>query len=331
MKRYLLCMLMSITLFAKQERSPMNQFYYGTRILITGGCGFIGSHIAETLVARGAHVTILDNLSTGSLDNIASFHDDITFINGSITDFYTCMHATQNQDIIFHCAAFISVPASVERPRECHDVNVTGIINMLEAARQNDVSRFIFSSSAAVYGTREGVCSETDPCAPTSPYGLSKQMGELYCAHYAVYYGLGTVCLRYFNVYGPRQNPNGAYAAAVAKFRNCMEHDESITIFGDGMQTRDFIPVREVVNANLTAGMSEPSTMRGDIYNVATGISVTLLELVDTLREKFPTYSKEIQFAPERAGDIKHSSAHVAKLQGLLNASCSPTHSTSSG
>lgn len=291
-------------------------FYANLAVLVTGGAGFIGSHLVEQLVECGARVTVLDNLSTGNLDNLKNVMHKITFIHGDITDKKVCLAATHEQDIIFHLAAFISVPDSIEMPEECHATNVDGTFNLLESARINKVKRFVFSSSAAVYGTRDGVCAETDHCHPESPYGFTKRIGELYCQQYAHNYGMHTVILRYFNVYGDRQNPDGAYAAVVAKFKKAMHENSPITIFGDGNQTRDFINVKDVACANLTLGM-HAHACAGEIFNIGTGTSISLLELIAMLKKDFPQFNQGILFRPARAGDIKHSSALCTKYQAI--------------
>lgn len=295
----------------------MQHYYKNKQVLVTGGAGFIGSHIAEELVSYGAYVTVLDNLSTGNLENVAHIKDHITFIEGSITDMQTCLDATRGKSHIFHLAAFISVPQSLEEPQACHAINVDGTFNLLEAARQNNVKRFVFSSSSAVYGPALTTCNETTSCNPTSPYGFSKLIGEYLCKQYAVNFGVDTVCMRYFNVYGNRQNPNGQYAAVVAKFKDCMRQNLPITIFGDGLQTRDFIPVEQVAQTNLLLGMLPADDVSGEIFNVATGRSISLIELFNLLKKEFPFYALEPQFAPERTGDIKHSAADCSKLQKI--------------
>ncbi len=292
--------------------------YKGMPVLVTGGCGFIGSHLAHELVTQGAHVTILDNCSTGTVANIAPFKDDVVFIQKSITDPEVCLEATKGQHIIFHLAALVSVPLSLDNPALCHQTNVEGTFNILEAARLNGVQRCVFSSSAAVYGPQPGICSEQLPCKPRSPYGYSKWLGELYCQQYAQVYGLQTVSLRYFNVYGPRQNPRGHYASAVAKFKECMKHNQSIVIFGNGQQTRDFIPVADVVQANLTLGMVKLHKS-GDVYNVATGTSITLLNLIEHLKEEYPDYNAPLIFNAPRPGDIHHSAADCSKYKTILS------------
>jgi UDP-glucose 4-epimerase len=296
----------------------MKQFYHDKKILITGGCGFIGSHIAEKLVHLGAEVSIIDDLSTGFLDNIQPISNSITLTVGSITDQALCNQVTQDKDIIFHLAAFISVPQSVENPIRCHEININGTLTLLEAARKNKVKKFVFSSSSAVYGNTQGTACETDLCDPTSPYGMSKLVGELYCRQYAIHYNLATVCLRYFNVYGPRQSRDGLYAAAVSTFNHRLEKNLPITIFGDGTQTRDFIPVHEVVNANLRCGMLATPLMNGQSFNIATGTSMSINELLCKLRKNFPLYTAAISFSNARPGDAKNSGANCTKYQTLV-------------
>ncbi len=298
--------------------STSSDFYKNLPMLVTGGAGFVGSHISEKLVELGADVTILDNLSSGSTENIDHIKDDITFINEDITDFDSCLRATKNQAFIFHLAAVVSVPESLEKPDHCFSVNTTGTINLLEAAVSNGgVARFIFSSSSAVYGLSDKPCIEAMPCHPQSPYGMSKLMAERACATYATAHSLETICLRYFNVYGKRQNPFGQYAAVVAKFRKLMAENQPIMIFGDGSQTRDFISVEKVVNANINLAKLPASIMKGDIFNIASGTSITLLELIEQLKKGFPEYNAPIIFQPAREGDIKFSSADCSKFHSL--------------
>ncbi len=322
LKRLCLYSLYGITINIQADiKESMHQYYKDKKVLVTGGCGFIGSHLVEKLVSYGAHVTILDDLSTGSLENIQSCKDKIFFIQGSITDKEVCRSAVADNTHLFHLAAFISVPQSLEDPSTCHTININGTFNILEASRGTHVQRFIFSSSSAVYGTPEGKCSEESPCNPESPYGFSKLIGEELCLQFNHCYGLETVALRYFNVFGDRQNPDGQYAAVVAKFTNLINQNRPVTIFGDGLQTRDFIPVDQVVMANLLVGMAPSNALKERVFNVATGKSITLLELFEQLKERFPHYQLAPQFLPARSGDIKESSADCSRLAGLLNQS----------
>ncbi len=313
----ILCFIFTYIHPQTDREQRMQEYYRDKKVLITGGCGFIGSHIAHTLTTYGAQVTILDDLSTGNVANIASIEDKVTFIKGSVTNKAICAQAVAGKSHVFHLAAFISVPQSVEQPDVCHAVNVDGTFNMLEAARTAGCTRFVFSSSAAVYGTPDGLCTESTACRPLSPYGFSKLIGEQLCMQYAQTYGLETVMLRYFNVYGERQDPHGHYAAVVAKFADLMKQNKPVTIFGDGLQTRDFIPVAKVVEANLMVAMLPPEQVMARQFNVATGTSITLIELLDELKKAYPNYSKEPQFAPARAGDIKESRADCSQLQAL--------------
>lgn len=314
---FLLAFIAIIPLEAYKRRS-METFYRNKKVLVTGGCGFIGSHLAERLVSLGADVTILDDLSTGSLDNIAAIRSSITLIIASITDLAVCEQATKDKEIVFHLAAFISVPQSVEEPLRCHKVNINGTLFLLEASRNNGIKRFIFSSSSAVYGSTLTIAKESDICKPTSPYGMSKYVGELYCQQYSSHYQLKTVCLRYFNVYGPRQDPHGPYAAVVAKFTNHMRDNLPITVYGDGTQTRDFIPVQDVVTANLQCGMLPTEVMNGQPFNIASGTSISILQLIEQLKKQFPAYTAPILFTTPRLGDTKDSQADCNKYMRLV-------------
>lgn len=292
--------------------------YKNKNVLVTGGCGFIGSHLVEKLVELGAHVTILDDLSTGNLENIIAVKDFVTFIKGDITNLQTCILATQGQEIIFHLAAFISVAKSVADPVTCHTINVTGTQHMLEAARINNVQKFVTSSSAATYGTSEHINVETNKLHPESPYGMSKVINELYCQQYSLLYNLQTVCLRYFNVYGKRQDPHGPYAGAMAAFVHRLENNLPIIIFGNGLQTRDFVPVAKVVDANIRCAMLNKELMDGQAFNIASGESISILNLAYKLKAQYPNYTESITFGPARPGDPKCCAADCTKYNTLV-------------
>jgi len=295
----------------------MKHFYRNLPVLVTGGAGFIGSFVAEKLIELGATVTVLDNLSTGNIKNLEKIKDKINFVQKSITDMATCLKATKDKIVIFHLAALSSVTKSIKHPDVCHTTNVDGTFNLLETSRINKVECFVFSSSAAVYGTTSEICKEVMTPNPKSPYGTSKLIGELLCKQFSDNFGLKAFCLRYFNVYGKRQNPNGDYAAVVAKFKYLMQQNLPITIFGDGLQTRDFIQVEKIAEANLMVAMLDDQQVKGDVFNVGTGQNINLLELIKRLKKKFPHYNQPIIFAPERTGDIKHSSADCSKYNNL--------------
>jgi nucleoside-diphosphate-sugar epimerase len=292
--------------------------YRNQTILVTGGAGFIGSHLVEALVHAGAHVTVLDNFSSGSLDNLKAVQDKITIINESVTDLDSCLKASQGKAFIFHLAAMVSVPESLSNPLACHAVNTTGTATILEAARINAVPTLVFASSSAVYGPVSGLCHEKLACNPASPYGYSKYMGEFLCKQYAELYNIKTIAVRYFNVYGNRQSVQGPYAGVVAQFKNRMTLGQPITIFGDGCQRRDFIPVADVVNATLFVALMPTADVHGEVFNIATGTSITINDLFKLLRSEFPDYTLNPFYAPARAGDIYSSQADCSKYQRLL-------------
>lgn len=295
----------------------LSLFYKNRPVLVTGGAGFIGSQLVDALVELGAHVTVLDNFSTGTRENLGSVQNRIKLIHGDITNFETCLDATRKAEVIFHLAALVSVPESCKNPHACHTINVTGTHNLLEAARQQTKTtpkKLIFSSSAAVYGAHEGICSETTPSIPCSPYGFSKLMGELYCQQYTSMYGVETTVLRYFNVYGPRQKAN---TGVVAHFKHCLAMGTPLTIHGDGLQERDFVPVQTVVTANLLFGARQQHAL-GNTFNIATGTSISLIALVNRLKAQYPDYPHPITFAPARPGDIRYSAADCSKFKAFL-------------
>jgi nucleoside-diphosphate-sugar epimerase len=291
-------------------------FYKNKNILVTGGAGFIGSHLVEKLTQLNTNITILDNLSSGNLDNLKNVFNKINFIKGDICNFNTCLNATNNCDIIFHLAALVSVPESTLDPIKCNEINVNGTLNLLQAARLNKIQKFIFSSSSAVYGNQNKTISETTKCNPKSPYGLSKLIGEYYCRLFAK--EVPAICLRYFNVFGSKQNPNGEYAGVVAKFTQQIQENKPITIFGDGKQTRDFIEVEKIVETNIKLATLNRAKLNGQPVNVASGKSISILQLTELLKTKYPNYNNKIIFKPKRNGDILNSYTKIDKLMKLL-------------
>jgi len=289
--------------------------YKNKRVLVTGGAGFIGSHLVDQLVLRGAHVTVLDNFSTGNMGNLTTSRDDIYIVQGDIINLDYCLKATAHADIIFHLAALVSIEKSFENPKKCHAVNVEGTRNLLKAAVTNNVTYFIFSSSAAAYGDQKHPCSEKTKLSPKSPYATSKIAGEKLCTLFAKKHGLKTTSLRYFNVYGKHQNTQGDYAAVVAKFKCALKRNEPLEIYGDGKQTRDFTPVACVVEANLLMGIQEH--LSGDVFNIASGKSINLFELIKKLASEIGIDYKKIKiiYKPAREGDIVTSEADCSKYQ----------------
>lgn len=295
----------------------LKDFYKDKNILVTGGAGFIGSHLVEELIKYEANVTVLDNLSTGNLNNLYKVISQINLLYGDITNSFTCRKATSNKDIVFHLAALTSVTYSIQNPKICKKINIIGTQNLLDGCKFNEIKKFIFSSSAAVYGNKNDKCSENDIPKPESPYAQSKLESEKICKQYSNEHKIQTTILRYFNVYGDRQNPNGDYAAVIAKFRDNLKKQKPIVIFGDGKQTRDFIHVSKIVNANLKIAMQE--NLNGEIINVASGESINLLELLEQLEKEMKTKNVDIKFKPSRTGDINQSFADCSKCKRLLN------------
>jgi UDP-glucose 4-epimerase len=278
-----------------------------TSYLVTGGAGFIGSHVTEALVARGEDVTVLDDLSSGSKTNLAAVADKIQFVQGDVRDRKLCADLAAGVDCIIHLAALTSVPASVDTPIAFHDVDATGTLNLLEGARQGGVRRFVFSSTCAVYGDPGSrTAREADGSAPASPYAAAKYAAESYCRAYRRTYGLSTVVLRYFNVFGPRQRPDLPFAAVVPAFIRALETGIEPVIYGTGEQTRDFVFVQDVAWANLLAACHpDPPS---EVYNVASGRSVTILDVLTALSRaagQKPEHRRE----PARPGDLLRSEA----------------------
>lgn len=284
--------------------------------LVTGAAGFIGSHIAEALVARGDRVRVLDNLSTGHLTNLASFRDRIEFVEGDATDSKTVAKAVEGVDCVFHEAALASVPLSVERPLDSHAACATGVVTVLDAARRAGVRRVVYAASSAAYGDQPTSSKrETDLPNPLSPYAAAKLAGELYCQAFWSSYGFETVAIRYFNVFGPRQDPHSQYSAVIPLFITAMLAGRQPMIYGDGRQSRDFSFVANVVHANLLA--ADAPNVAGRTINAADGRSIDLLTLLEMLNRLLGTNVKP-QFAPARAGDVRESQADITLARNLL-------------
>lgn len=283
-------------------------------ILITGGAGFIGSHLTQALAAQGRAVRVLDNFSTGSRANLAGCAVDI--VEGDVTDWPTVRRAVVGCDLIFHQAALVSPPRSMAYPDLNHAVNVTGAFHVFEAARQAGLRRVVYASTAAVYGRRPGLPKrESDPTAPLTPYGAAKVMNETEAGVYNQVYGLECVGLRYMNVYGPRQDPNSPYSGVLSIFCQAAIRGQGVTIMGDGEQTRDFIFVDDVVTA-LLATAAAPFSAENAIMNVGRGVAVSLNQVV-TLLSDLVGRPVPITYVAERPGDIRHSCADITRLEQM--------------
>jgi UDP-glucose 4-epimerase len=285
--------------------------------LVTGGAGFIGSHLVEALLGEGFRARVVDNLATGRLSNLAHLEGRFEWIEGSVADFAVCRRAAEGVDYVFHEAAVPSVPRSVREPLPSHESGPTATINMLEAARLAGVRRFMFAASSAAYGDTSVLPKHEDMLPkPLSPYAAGKLAGEYYVRVYAQTMGLDGVSLRYFNVFGPRQDPSSPYSGVISIFIKRMSQGQRPTIFGDGTQTRDFTYVANAVAANLAA-MRQPQPLGGDVFNVGAGQSVRLLDLVDSLNTILDT-NLEPEFQPARAGDIRDSLASLDRIVRVL-------------
>lgn len=296
-------------------------------ILVTGGAGFIGSNLCEFLLTCEANVTCLDNFSTGHKHNIEEFlsKSNFKFIEGDIRDLKTCQTACEGQDFVLHQAALGSVPRSIKDPIISNEVNVSGFLNMLVAARDNNVKRFIFAASSSTYGDSEALPKVEDKIGkPLSPYAITKFLNELYADIFQKAYGLNYIGLRYFNVFGRRQDPNGAYAAVIPLFVKQLINHESPVINGDGSYSRDFTYVDNVIQMNVLAITTENEAALNQVYNSAVGDRTTLLDLVNYLKIYLEEFDKEIasvkvKHGPNRKGDIPHSMASVDKAIQLLD------------
>jgi nucleoside-diphosphate-sugar epimerase len=285
------------------------------RALVTGGAGFIGSHIVDELLQQGNSVRVLDNFSSGKRENLASLHGDLEIHEGDLRDVQAVKSAARDMDVVFHLAAFVSVPQSMVEPEDCFATNVGGTVALLEASRQAGVRKVVLSSSTAVYGNPDKFPTDEEALLqPLSPYALSKQVNELYARLYTQTFKLPVIALRYFNVYGPRQSPDSDYAAAISIFTRRLVNGESITIYGDGKQSRDFIFVKDVVRANLLAAESDAA---GDVFNICTGNETSLLDLLESLSEVSPRLP-QVRFEAPRPGDVYRSIGDPNKAAAVL-------------
>ncbi len=287
-----------------------------SRFLVTGGAGFIGSHIVERLVDKGNFVRVLDNFSSGKEENLSGVREKIELIREDIREKHVCLKATSGIDYVLHQAALRSVPKSMFNPQEYNEVNITGTVNLLQAALENKVKGFVLASSSSVYGEvkvfpeKEGFTP-----GPISPYALSKLAGEYYCRLFSYHYALPTVSLRYFNVFGPRQALDDEYAVVIPKFIHCLLRDEPPPIFGTGKQSRDFTYIDNVVEANILA--TQNKNFKGEVFNVASGKDYTVLNLVETLNKIMHKNIKPTFLAP-RPGDVFRTLADLSQAKRKL-------------
>lgn len=304
----------------------MNIDLSGKRIVVTGGAGFIGSNLCEALLERDNKVICLDNFSTGKKENISEFllHPNFTLIEGDIRDLNDCLKVTKHADFVLHQVALGSVPRSIKDPITSNDVNISGFLNMLVASRDNKVKRFVYAVSSSTYGDSESLPKVEDVIGkPLSPYAITKNVNELYADVFSKTYGLETIGLRYFNVFGRKQDPNGAYAAVIPKFISLLMNLESPTINGDGFNSRDFTYIDNIIQINLLSLVAEKESVN-TIYNAAYGDRNTLNDLIFYLKELMSKYNSEIKnvkivYGPNRLGDIPHSHAEIKKAKEMLN------------
>lgn len=286
-------------------------------VLVTGGAGFIGSHIASALSASGARVRILDDLSTGHRENLDEIGGDIEFVQGSVADEQLLTKALENVELIFHEAAIPSVPRSVEAPRNTHVASVDGTFSLLLAAKEAGVKRVVYAASSSAYGDQPTLPkSEQMSPDPLSPYAVAKLVGEYYCRVFTRVYGLETVSLRYFNVFGPRQDPGSQYSGVVSRFISALLNDERPVIYGDGEQSRDFTYIENVVAANLSAATAPNAA--GKVINVANGQRITLNQLLEELKQLTGRTNVTAEYREPRVGDVRHSLADITMAQELL-------------
>lgn len=324
-------------IIVQERRSSVKKIVENSNILVTGGAGFIGSNLVEILLKQGNRVTVLDNFSTGKRENLAPFacHSGFRLIEGDIRDYEQCRNAVRGMDHVLHQAALGSVPRSVKDPMTSTAVNVLGFVNMLFAAQEAKIKRFVYASSSSVYGDNPALPKiEPETGNPLSPYAITKCTNELYAKNFRDLYGIHTVGLRYFNVFGRRQDPAGAYASVIPKFISALMRHESPVIYGDGSCSRDFTYIDNVLQANQLALLADDPAALDQVYNVAYGEQTDLLQLFRLIREFLSEYDPEVsriepRFAANRQGDIPHSLADISRAQTLLG--YSPAHSIRSG
>lgn len=304
-------------------------FYSSVRkqkVLVTGGAGFIGSHLIDRLLADENQVICLDNFSTGRQVNLAEArqHPNFCLVEGDIRNYEDCLTAVKGASYVFHHAALGSVPRSINNPIATNEVNVSGFVNVITAAKEAKVKRFIYAASSSTYGNHPGLPKiENLIGQPLSPYAVSKYVNELYAQVFGQVYGMETIGLRYFNVFGERQDPEGAYAAVIPRFIKALINMESPVIYGDGNHSRDFTYIENAVQANLLAASTENPAALNQIFNIAYGEATTLNQLAYTIIQLLSDYipglnNIQVQYGPERAGDIKHSLANIEKAQNFL-------------
>jgi nucleoside-diphosphate-sugar epimerase len=286
--------------------------------LVTGGAGFIGSHIAAALIDRGARVRIIDDLSTGHRENIAEIGGNIDFVEASLTDREALTRALEDVELVFHEAAIPSVPRSVAQPTETHEASVNATFSLLLAARDRKVRRLVYAASSAAYGDQPELPKREDMRPdPLSPYAVAKLVGEYYCQVFSRVYGLETVALRYFNVFGPRQDPSSQYSGVISRFIDASLNRKQPTIYGDGEQSRDFTYISNVVDANLKA--AESNSAIGQVINIANGKRVTINEVFEMVKKLTGRGDLHAEYAPPRAGDVRDSLADLGLARSLLS------------
>ena len=307
------------------------------KVLVTGAAGFIGSNLSEYLLDKGYEVIGLDNFSTGYEKNLIGLHknDNFQFLRGDIRDFSTCLKASKGVSFVLHQAALGSVPRSIKDPIISNEVNISGFLNMLEASKQNQVKRIVYAASSSTYGDSKVLPKTEDVIGkPLSPYAVTKYVNELYADVFAKTYGMELIGLRYFNVFGRRQTPNGAYAAVIPKFITQFLKGESPVIYGDGSYSRDFTYIDNVLQMNYLAMTTKNPTATNQVFNTAVGDRATIKEMAEAIKTGLTKYKKEVskiplQFGPERLGDVPHSKASIDKAKKLLD--YSPTHTFEEG